>query len=55
MIISGDVPLAFGSGLIIPIPKRSTSSRLASIHDFRGITLSPVLSKIFEQCSLLLF
>ena len=55
MIFSGYVPLAFGSGLIIPIPKRAIYSRLASIHDFRGITLSPVLSKIFEHCLLLLF
>ena len=55
MIECGYVPLAFGQGLIIPIPKRTIYSKLASIKDFRGITLSPVLSKIFEHCLLLLF
>ena len=55
MIECGYVPLAFGQGLIIPIPKCTIYSKLASIKDFRGITLSPVLSKIFEHCLLLLF
>ena len=55
MIDVGYVPSAFGCGLIIPIPKRSIYSNFASINDFRGITLSPVLSKLFEHCLLQLF
>ena len=33
MIDCGYVPLAFGQGLIIPIPKRTIYSKLASIKD----------------------
>ena len=56
MLQVGYVPDAFGCGLIIPIPKNSNAgSNFAKIQDFRGITISPILSRIFEQCILELF
>ena len=55
MLEMGYVPTAFGEGLIIPIPKLSNTSSYARIEDFRGITISPVISKVFEHCVLQLF
>jgi len=49
------VPNSFGEGLLIPIPKESNFANLHKIINFRGITLSPVISKIFEHCLLTLF
>ena len=46
------VPNACGIGLTIPIPKTSSNSKLQSPDDFRGITISPILSKVFEKCLL---
>ena len=43
------------NGSLFLIQSRTIYSKLANIKDFRGITLSPVLSKIFEHCLLLLF
>ena len=45
----GFVPELFGKGIIIPIPKLNDAN-LNNVEDFRGITISPVLSKIFESC-----
>jgi len=39
----------------IPIPKGDTSRGVHAVDSFRGINLSPVLSKIFENCILSLF
>ena len=51
MISIGFVPKAFGLGLIFPIPKGSNNNcNFAKIKDFRGIAISPVISKIFEHC-----
>ena len=51
MISIGFVPKAFGLGLIFPIPKGNNNNcNFAKIKDFRGITISPVISKIFEHC-----
>ena len=51
MISIGFVPKAFGLGLIFPIPKGNINNcNFAKIKDFRGITISPVISKIFEHC-----
>ena len=46
------VPDAFGKGIIIPIPKQDTKGASTSVGDFRGITISPVISKVFESCLL---
>jgi len=52
MIRQGYMPDAFGTGIIIPLVKDTTGNR-GSADNYRGITLSPVLSKLFELCLLL--
>ena len=46
MLLSGHVPSQFGSGLTFPIPKIKFGNKTVSVEDFRGITVSPLLSKI---------
>ena len=53
MIFSGYVPDDFGVGILIPIPKSDSTCGTHKLENFRGITLSPVISKIFEHCILL--
>ena len=56
LIQTGFVPDAFGIGLIFPIPKSSNMGcGFSKITDFRGITISPMISKIFEHCLTLIF
>ena len=43
----GLVPTDFGCGLIIPLVKNSDGD-ITSSNNYRGITLSPVISKLFE-------
>jgi len=49
MMTMGNVPELFCSGLIIPVPKNKRGD-LTDSSNFRGITLSPVISKVFEMC-----
>ena len=50
MISCGSDPTSFGRSCTVPVPKgRQTSS---TVDDFRGISISPVLSKILEHCIL---
>ena len=51
----GYVPDQFGKGLLIPIQKDHSIKGIQSLENFRGITISPVISKVFEQSMLLLF
>ena len=55
MIAISHVPRAFGRGITIPIPKGESTKGIHRIDSFRGITLSPVISKIFERCLLIIF
>jgi len=48
------VPAEFGFGLTIPLLKDVTFDG-SSLDNYRAITISPTISKIFEQCLLLLF
>jgi len=50
----GYVPKLFGLSYTVPILKGSVSScsKSLSASDFRGISISPVLSKLFEHCML---
>ena len=48
------VPDAFGMGMVIPIPKHESRRKGLSSDDFRGITISPVISKVFENCLLVM-
>lgn len=46
----GFVPEEFGRSFTVPLPKGNTVSKSMSADDFRGISISPVISKIFESC-----
>ena len=45
----GEVPIDFGAGLVTPMPKFSGHKIKVCADDFRGITLNPIASKIFEH------
>ena len=51
MLRSSYMPTAFGTSYTVPIPKIS-DCRTKALHydDFRGIAISPILSKVFEYC-----
>jgi len=55
MICFEYVPDSFGVGVLIPIPKVSSGKGDVRTEDFRGISLNPIISKLFEQCLLRLF
>ena len=55
MICYSHVPTSFCKGITIPIPKNENTCGVQSIDSFRGITLSPTISKNFENCILQLF
>jgi len=48
MIVHSYVPEAFGCGVIIPIIKDKRGD-YSSLENYRPITLSPVISKLFES------
>ena len=50
MLRNGCVPLDFGLSYTVPLPK--TNNKLLNIEDFRGISISAVISKVFERCVL---
>jgi len=51
--LSRCVPAGFKRSYIVPIPKINDSrSKALSCEDFRGIAISPILSKVFENCLL---
>ena len=52
MLLAGHVPPQYGIGVTFPIPKSSFNSKSATFDDFRGITVSPIISKILEKCIL---
>jgi len=53
MLQFGYVPANFGLSYTIPLPKGDkTCNRSLTVDDFRGISISPVLSKVFEYCVL---
>jgi len=52
MIASGFVPHDFSIGVLIPIPKSDSAYGTHKLENFRGITLSPFISKLFEHCIL---
>jgi hypothetical protein len=53
LLIFEYVPNGFGIGILIPIPK--SAKDLDRTDNYRGITINPVISKIFEHCLLTLF
>ena len=53
MIIIEYVPNAFGVSTIVPVPKAGKRNNV--VDGYRGISLTPVISKIFEQGLLIIF
>ena len=54
IVLTGHIPRGFGYSYTVPIPKQKVNmhSKAHKVDDFRGITISPVLSKVFEHCIL---
>ena len=49
----GEIPSAFGYSYTVPLPKlQDTRTKAVTTDDFRGIAISPVISKTFEHCVL---
>ena len=48
LALHGYVPNDFATGIIVPLIK-DKSGDLSSVENYRPITLSPVISKIFES------
>ena len=46
------IPPGFGRSYTVPIPKCDSRARALSASDFRGISISPVISKLFETAIL---
>jgi len=55
IMISGYVPKDFKCGMLIPIPKETGTKKALKVDQFRGITISPVISKVFENCLLTVY
>lgn len=51
----GYVPNQFGKGILVPIQKDTNIKGIQKLDNFRGITLSPIISKVFEHSILFLF
>ena len=53
-VVNGHVPESFGRSYMAPIPKGNvcTGNRALTLDDFRGISISPVISKLFEHAIL---
>ena len=53
ILLSSYVPAGFKCSYMVPIPKiKDCNTRSISYDDFRGIAISPILSKVFEYCFL---
>ena len=51
IILSGYVPNGFNHSYIVPIPKvKDARTKALTCNDFRGIAISPIISKVFEYC-----
>jgi len=49
---NGHVPDSFSKSYTVPISKSNATNRALSVYDFRGISISPVISKLFEHAVL---
>ena len=53
IFISEHIPAGFKNNYIVPIPKpKECHTKAMTFNDFRGIAISPVMSKVFEYCFL---
>ena len=55
ILITGYVSNHFGCGIIVPIQKDTSIKGFQKSDNFRGITLSPIITKIFEHCILFIY
>ena len=45
------MPTHFNNSYTVPIPKvKDPRSKALTVDDFRGIAISPIISKVFEHC-----
>ena len=50
-MLYGHVPSGFRHSYIVPVPKiKDFRTKSVACDDFRGIAISPILSKVFEHC-----
>jgi len=53
ILLSSYVPAGFKCSYMVPIPKsKDCNTKSVSYDDFRGIAISPIISKFFEYCFL---
>ena len=54
MINIGHVPQCFGQSYTVPILKRGCNAygKTITVDDYRGVSFSPVISKVLEHCIL---
>jgi len=54
MLLVGSVPTDFRQSFTVPILKNNLNvySKSITVEDFRGISISQVISKVFEHCIL---
>lgn len=53
MMRAGHVPPQFGISYTVPVPKSNVNfNKGLTVNDYRGISISPILSKVFEHCVL---
>ena len=51
-VVYEHIPDSFGRSYTVPVPKINVYNRAVSVDDFRGISISPVVSKLFEHAIL---
>ena len=52
MLLCSYVPSGFRYSYIVPIPKpKECYSKALTCDDFRGIAISPIVSNVFEHCT----
>jgi len=49
------VPDGFEIGIMVPILKTSVNNKSDSTNDYRGSSINPFISKLFEMCLLSIF
>jgi len=51
ILLCKQVPAGFGHSYIVPVPKpKDCFTKALTCEDFRGIAISPIISKLFEYC-----
>jgi len=54
-MINGSVSTNFGKSYTVPIPKGNVTRQTLTADNFRGISISPTISKLFEHAVLVRF